>query len=118
MIAALTGELRHVHEDRIHLQAGPMLYELLVSAADMMTSHAVTGVPLQAPAEYAMRLMLLVVVTLALLYLPKLLALWEAMKSPRKIDMELVEAYLARSALDVYFVPSSGKLTTTSPVTP
>lgn len=35
MIAALTGELRHVHEDRVHLQAGSMLYELLVSAADV-----------------------------------------------------------------------------------
>src|SRR5438874_77633 len=35
MIASLTGELRHVDEDRVHLQAGPILYELLVPAADL-----------------------------------------------------------------------------------
>ena len=43
MIAALTGELRHVHEDRIHLQAGPMLYELLVPAADVPLLQAGVG---------------------------------------------------------------------------
>ena len=35
MISALTGELRRVEEDRIHLQCGPILYELLVPAADV-----------------------------------------------------------------------------------
>ena len=35
MISALTGELHRVDEDRIHLQAGPILYELLVPASDV-----------------------------------------------------------------------------------
>ena len=35
MIASLTGELRHVDDDRIHLQVGPILYELLVPASDI-----------------------------------------------------------------------------------
>ncbi len=35
MISALTGELRRVDEDRIHLQAGAILYELFVPAADV-----------------------------------------------------------------------------------
>ena len=35
MISALTGELRRVDEDRIHLQVGAVLYELLVPAADV-----------------------------------------------------------------------------------
>jgi len=35
MISALTGELRRVEEDRVHLQAGPVLYELLVPASDV-----------------------------------------------------------------------------------
>jgi Holliday junction DNA helicase RuvA len=35
MIASLTGELRHVDEDRIHLQVGPILYELLVPSSDV-----------------------------------------------------------------------------------
>src|SRR5215213_9293356 len=35
MIASLTGTLAHVDEDRIHLQVGPILYELLVPAADV-----------------------------------------------------------------------------------
>src|SRR4030095_11255359 len=35
MISALTGELRRVEEDRIHVQCGPMLYELLVPASDI-----------------------------------------------------------------------------------
>jgi holliday junction DNA helicase RuvA len=34
MISALTGTLRSVEEDRVHLQSGPILYELLVPAAD------------------------------------------------------------------------------------
>ena len=36
MIASLTGTLTFVDEDRIHLQVGPILYELLVPAADVM----------------------------------------------------------------------------------
>jgi Holliday junction DNA helicase RuvA len=35
MISALTGELRKVDSDRIHLKVGPILYELLVPAADL-----------------------------------------------------------------------------------
>ena len=35
MISAITGELRRVDEDRIHLQVGPVLCELLVPAADV-----------------------------------------------------------------------------------
>jgi hypothetical protein len=35
MIAALTGKLRHVEENRVHLESGPILYELLVPAADL-----------------------------------------------------------------------------------
>jgi Holliday junction DNA helicase RuvA len=35
MIAALTGELRTVHADRVHLQSGAMLFELLVPASDV-----------------------------------------------------------------------------------
>jgi Holliday junction DNA helicase RuvA len=36
MIASLTGTLTFVDDDRIHLQVGPILYELLVPAADVM----------------------------------------------------------------------------------
>jgi len=36
MIASLAGTLTFVDEDRIHLQVGPILYELLVPAADIM----------------------------------------------------------------------------------
>ena len=35
MIASLTGTLEHVNEDRVHLKAGPIVYELLVPAADL-----------------------------------------------------------------------------------
>src|SRR5438105_4941493 len=35
MISSLTGELRRVDEDRVHLQVGPMLCELLVPASDV-----------------------------------------------------------------------------------
>ena len=34
MIAALTGELKQVREDRVHVQAGASVYELLVPASD------------------------------------------------------------------------------------
>ena len=35
MIASLTGELRHVDEDRVRIQVGALEYELLVPAADI-----------------------------------------------------------------------------------
>ena len=35
MIASLTGELRQVHDDRVHVRAGALEYELLVPAADV-----------------------------------------------------------------------------------
>ena len=35
MISAITGELKRVEEDRVQLSCGPMLYELLVPAADV-----------------------------------------------------------------------------------
>jgi holliday junction DNA helicase RuvA len=34
LIASLTGTVRHVHDDRIHLAVGPILFELLTPAAD------------------------------------------------------------------------------------
>ncbi len=43
MISALTGELRHVAEDRVHLQAGPILYELLIPASDAPLLQAGVG---------------------------------------------------------------------------
>ena len=43
MIASLTGELRRVDEDRIHLKCGLILYELLVPAADMTELQASLG---------------------------------------------------------------------------
>ena len=43
MISALTGELRRVEDDRVHLQAGPILYELLVPAADLTELQASRG---------------------------------------------------------------------------
>ena len=35
MISAITGELKRVDEDRVQLSCGPILYELLVPAADV-----------------------------------------------------------------------------------
>jgi Holliday junction DNA helicase RuvA len=43
MISALTGELRRVDEDRVHLKCGPILYELLVPAADLTELQASLG---------------------------------------------------------------------------
>jgi Holliday junction DNA helicase RuvA len=43
MISAITGELRRVDDDRVHLQAGPLLYELLVPAADLTELQASLG---------------------------------------------------------------------------
>src|SRR5580765_5772684 len=43
MIASLTGQLRAVEDDRIHLQAGPIVYELLVPASDLNILQAGVG---------------------------------------------------------------------------
>src|SRR5256885_16362217 len=43
MISALTGELRRVDDGRIHMQVGPMLFELLVPAADVPLLQAGVG---------------------------------------------------------------------------
>src|SRR5438874_7655170 len=43
MISALTGELRRVEDDRVHLQSGPILCELLVPAADVTELQASLG---------------------------------------------------------------------------
>jgi Holliday junction DNA helicase RuvA len=43
MIAALTGELRHVDDTHVHLSAGPVLYELLYPAADKPALAAAIG---------------------------------------------------------------------------
>ena len=43
MIASLTGELRAALDDRVHLQVGPILYELLVPAADLASLQASLG---------------------------------------------------------------------------
>lgn len=43
MISALTGELKRVDEDRVHLAVGPMLVELLVPAADVTELQAGLG---------------------------------------------------------------------------
>ncbi|HEX3359289.1 MAG TPA: Holliday junction branch migration protein RuvA [Tepidisphaeraceae bacterium] len=43
MISSLTGELQRVDEDRIHLKAGAIVYELLVPAADLAELRANRG---------------------------------------------------------------------------
>ena len=43
MISGLTGELSRVDEDRVHLQVGAMLFELLVPAADVPLLRAGVG---------------------------------------------------------------------------
>ena len=43
MISALTGELSKVEDDRVQLQVGPMLFELLVPAADVPLLEAGVG---------------------------------------------------------------------------
>lgn len=43
MIASLTGQLRHVDEDRVLLAAGPIVYELLVPAADVDQLRSAVG---------------------------------------------------------------------------
>jgi hypothetical protein len=43
MISALTGTIKRVDDDRIHLECGPMLYELLIPAADVTEHQANLG---------------------------------------------------------------------------
>ncbi len=43
MIAALTGELRHVDERHLHLLCGPVLYELLFPAVDTAALQGMVG---------------------------------------------------------------------------
>src|SRR3954468_8294789 len=43
MISALTGELRRVDEDRVHVKVGPLLLELLVPAVDATELQASLG---------------------------------------------------------------------------
>ena len=43
MISALTGELRRVDEDRLHLQVGPILVEMLIPASDVPLLQAGVG---------------------------------------------------------------------------
>ncbi|MGA3065508.1 MAG: Holliday junction branch migration protein RuvA [Tepidisphaeraceae bacterium] len=43
MICAITGELRRVEPDRVHLASGPVLYEILVPAFDLTELHASLG---------------------------------------------------------------------------
>jgi Holliday junction DNA helicase RuvA len=43
LIASLTGTLRHVQEDRIHLAVGPILFELLIPAADHVELQSQVG---------------------------------------------------------------------------
>ena len=43
MISSLTGELRQVDDDRVHLQVGPIGLEMLVTAADIQLLSAGVG---------------------------------------------------------------------------
>lgn len=43
MISAITGELRRVDEDRVHLACGPVVCEILVPAADIAELQASLG---------------------------------------------------------------------------
>ena len=43
MISAVTGELRRVEEDRLHLQVGPILVEMLIPASDVPLLQAGVG---------------------------------------------------------------------------
>ncbi len=46
MISALTGQLKRVETDRAYLACGPMVYELMVPAADMAALEAAVGAEL------------------------------------------------------------------------
>ena len=43
MISAFTGTLRHVHTDRIEIECGPMMCELLVPASDLESLQEKVG---------------------------------------------------------------------------
>jgi Holliday junction DNA helicase RuvA len=43
MISAITGELRTVEQDRVHLASGPMIFEILVPAADLQRLKSTIG---------------------------------------------------------------------------
>src|SRR5437016_1004839 len=43
MISALTGELRKLEEDRVHVLVGPVLCELLVPASDLTDLQSSLG---------------------------------------------------------------------------
>jgi Holliday junction DNA helicase RuvA len=43
MISSLTGELRRIDQDRVHLECGAMVFELLVPTADLNQLHASLG---------------------------------------------------------------------------
>ena len=43
MISALTGTLKRVDDDRIHVECGPLLYELLIPAVDLTELQASLG---------------------------------------------------------------------------
>src|SRR3954463_14593147 len=43
MISAITGELRAVEQDRLHLQVGPLLVEMLVPASDVPLLQGAVG---------------------------------------------------------------------------
>jgi Holliday junction DNA helicase RuvA len=43
MISAITGELRRVDTDRVHLACGPLLYEILVPASDITELQSRSG---------------------------------------------------------------------------
>jgi Holliday junction DNA helicase RuvA len=43
MISSLTGELRRVEQDRLHLQVGPILVEMLIPASDVPLLQAGVG---------------------------------------------------------------------------
>jgi Holliday junction DNA helicase RuvA len=43
MISAITGELRRVDEDRLHLQVGPVVVEMLIPASDVPLLQAGVG---------------------------------------------------------------------------
>jgi Holliday junction DNA helicase RuvA len=43
MISAITGDLRRVEDDRVHLSCGPVIYEILVPASDITELHASLG---------------------------------------------------------------------------
>jgi len=36
MISSLTGELKQIDDDRVHVQCGPLVYELLLPASDLI----------------------------------------------------------------------------------